>query len=583
MKWKGTLVLTTLILILSFSVNLELNSQMEVEAFNGYPVHNLITGLNYTTIQEAIDANETLDEHVILVEEGVYYEHVILNKSLSLMGENRNITIIDGNGTGTVIIIAADNVSIIGFTIQGSNTSAMTSGIYASQWTIGSNISHNIIMDNRKGIEFDYYCSNNTVNDNIVVSNNDDGIEFKSSAFNNTVQRNTVSINNVDGIQFWTGGGSNIIENNIVHSNLHEGIRIQKGDKVIVKGNWLHNNYRGIFMEDCSNCIISNNNVTNSYGMLLLDAVNNLVSSNLALYGGYGIKIEGDSFNNNIVGNKALHNNGYGIFIGRYSFNNTVQGNTVVDNSNGISLDRADNNTLCYNNASENIVGIFIVGSGDNLVFGNTVAYNTMLGIGLISTGNNLFIRNNIVNNDQQALVSYLVNSWDDGLEGNYWSNYTGYDLNKDGIGDSPHVLDANNTDHYPLMGMFSCFNATSEHQVEAISNSSIADFNFNGTSISFNVSGEDMTSGFSRLCIPRALMNETFRVFVNGTEVAYNLLPVSNSTHSYLYFSYDHSTKEVVIIPEFPSLIILPFLMTLTLLAALVLRRRKAGKTHKP
>jgi len=68
-------------------------------------VHNLDTGLNYTSIQEAIDAPQTLYGHTIFVEEGIYYEHVVLNKSLSLIGENRSTTIIDGNHTGNVIKI----------------------------------------------------------------------------------------------------------------------------------------------------------------------------------------------------------------------------------------------------------------------------------------------------------------------------------------------------------------------------------------------------------------------------------------------------------------------------------------------
>jgi hypothetical protein len=173
------------------------------------------------------------------------------------------------------------------------------------------------------------------------------------------------------------------------------------------------------------------------------------------------------------------------------------------------------------------------------------------------------------------AYPSHLDNSWDNGFEGNYWSNYTGVDSNHDGIGDSHHVIDAYNKDHYPLMGMFSDFNATSEHHVQTICNSTISDFKFNGTAISFNATGETDTTGFCRICIPRALMNETYQVFVNGTEAQCNLLPCSNTTHSYLYFTYNHSTQEVIIIPEFPSFLVLPLFMIATLLAVIVYRRK--------
>jgi hypothetical protein len=66
------------------------------------------------------------------------------------------------------------------------------------------------------------------------------------------------------------------------------------------------------------------------------------------------------------------------------------------------------------------------------------------------------------------------------------------------------------------------------------------------------------------------------YRVFINGTEIAYTLLPCSNSTHSYIYFNYSHSTQEVIIIPEFPSFLILPMFMTATLLAVIVFRRKR-------
>jgi len=70
----------------------------EIKAFNGHPVHNIDTGLDYATIQEAIDANETSNGHIIRVETGVYSENVVINKTISLHGENKDAAIIDGGG-----------------------------------------------------------------------------------------------------------------------------------------------------------------------------------------------------------------------------------------------------------------------------------------------------------------------------------------------------------------------------------------------------------------------------------------------------------------------------------------------------
>ncbi len=83
-------------------------------------------------------------------------------------------------------------------------------------------------------------------------------------------------------------------------------------------------------------------------------------------------------------------------------------------------------------------------------------------------------------------------------------------------------------------------------------------------------------TSGFCRIQIPKVLMNSTFAVSVNGTEIAYTLLPNSNENYTYLYFNYTHSTEQVIIIPEFPSFLILALFMMATLLAIMVYTRKK-------
>jgi len=81
-------------------------------------VHNLDTGLVYFSIQDAIDANETLNGHTIFVGNGTYVENVVVHKSIKLMGENNASTIIDGGNAGSAISIVANNVEITGFTIE---------------------------------------------------------------------------------------------------------------------------------------------------------------------------------------------------------------------------------------------------------------------------------------------------------------------------------------------------------------------------------------------------------------------------------------------------------------------------------
>jgi len=131
------------------------------------------------------------------------------------------------------------------------------------------------------------------------------------------------------------------------------------------------------------------------------------------------------------------------------------------------------------------------------------------------------------------------------------------------------------------LMGMFSEFDwvslAAPEQRIQTICNSTISDLVYNGTAISFNVTGEDGIAGFCRISIPTILLNVTYKVFVNGTEVTYRLLPFSNETYTYLYFNYTHSTQEVIITPEFPSFLILPLFMMAVSLAVVVYRKKHA------
>jgi len=390
----------------------------------------------------------------------------------------------------------------------------------------------------------------------------------------------------------------------------------------------LENNVQGIFMVGVNNTLVTNNTISKTrYSVYMRDqlfkSTNNTLVENTLSYSGTGINCAWAT--NCTITDNLLISNLLGIFCNDYML---VKENVILNHTKPPTEDwvlgrypqhwnpdwwrswamselypdgvagmfvLGENTTVAKNLFRNNSVGL-ILGSIEsrsgrlNTVCGNSFVDN-IHGLNLYS-GNNTLYHNNFINNSIHTFTPQgyigpvtqgsLSNLWDNGVEGNYWSDYNGTDVDYDGIGNLSYVVTIDpwfgtNIDRYPLMGSFTEFPATSEHNVQTVCNSTISGFTFNGTAINFNVTGENGTDGFCRMRIHTALMSD-YQVFVNGTEVSYNLLPppISNSTHSTIYFTYHHSTQEVIVIPEFPSLIILLLFMTATLIAAVLLMKRK-------
>jgi parallel beta-helix repeat protein len=122
---------------------------------------------DYPTIQGAINAANPGD--TICVYNGTYYENVVVNKTVSLIGQQPRLTIIIGDGTGAVVYVKANNAVISGFTIYGPTSTYADSGIYVCN-SSGNEMSYNIIMNNHFGIYF-YYSSNNVIHHNNFFHN----------------------------------------------------------------------------------------------------------------------------------------------------------------------------------------------------------------------------------------------------------------------------------------------------------------------------------------------------------------------------------------------------------------------------
>jgi parallel beta-helix repeat protein len=199
------------------------------------------------------------------------------------------------------------------------------------------------------------------------------------------------------------------------------------------------------------------------YNGLSLYSVSNVTIKNINIgYFYYDIVLSGSS-NNSIIGNNITQNNQAGIYLYASSYNNISGNNITASVQAGIWIHSSFYNSISENNIKNNERGIYSnYGSSCNIT-GNNIA-NNFYGVYLYYSSNHKFYHNNFAGNDRQVYDYYWdhsfidpsINTWDNGSEGNYWSNYTGVDNNGDGIGDTPHIIDTNNQDNHPLMKPFS-------------------------------------------------------------------------------------------------------------------------------
>jgi nitrous oxidase accessory protein len=358
------------------------------------------------SLQQRIDA--AAPEDIVIVEGGVYQEHIVIDKPISLVG--RGWPILDGGGEGDVLTIAADDVVVTGFEVRHSGRSV-------SQEPAAIKIKDaDRVKVNLNRIRKSHFGIHVTGSEASTISDNDievgDGIprERRGHAIylwevrNSTVHRNVVT-DAADGIHLEFAHKNLIVENTVRDSRY--ALHLMYANENSLVENVLTDNLSGAVLMFSHGLIVKDNEMSSNRegatgaGMLLKDTDNIFVEGNRILRNKFGMTIEGAPQS---AGATAI-----------------FRGNLLALNDVGVGISSNSPITFVENSMIDNIVQIKAM-SGNRALAAH--------GSGAVS-------------NETNAGVTHAVAAgavWSSEGRGNYWSDYRGFDGNGDGVGDQPYL-----------------------------------------------------------------------------------------------------------------------------------------------
>lgn len=334
-------------------------------------------GSSHLTLQSAVAAAQPAD--TIQVSPGAYEGQIVLDRPLHLEGVGKPV--LRGPGRGSVLTVLADHCTIRGFVVEhsGKDLQAEDSGILLK--SNGNVVANNELRDVLYGIYL-YHSTGNTLRGNVIHGRK----ELQAG------ERGA-------GLHLWNSA-DNLIEDNVVEQ-ARDGMYIQSSPRNTIRRNRVsHLRYGLHFMSSDYNRFEEN-----------------LFSHNVA--GAAIMYSKGIEFRRNAF----VHNRGFSSFgiLFQDCDQCLSEGNLVADNATGLFAEALRNSVFRNNVIAENDVALQIYGSSSNLSFSG-----------------NRFVENL---SPLQVIGKHANARWEVNGQGNFWSNYDGYDLDGDNVGDRPHRI----------------------------------------------------------------------------------------------------------------------------------------------
>ncbi|MFX0022093.1 MAG: NosD domain-containing protein [Candidatus Hermodarchaeota archaeon] len=263
-----------------------------------------------------------------------------------------------------------------------------------------------------------------------------------------------------------------VIENFHIITSSSRGIHIiDSSEYFVIRNCYIEALAYGIDIENCADgtVVVKDNTIRDIYqwfGINIWYSDYAEVINNTCINCIRGIMF-GQSPYSTIINNTCIGGNGIGIGISQ-SDHSKVSNNTCNNHFRGIYIASSDCliiDNICNNNQKEGIYMAFygLYGTSNCIVSNNSLAFNGMYGIyiegyeGYEGGSGNMLYGNKFISNYPTGLSQTQDdgdnNQWDNGVIGNYWNDYTGRDINDDGIGDTPHIIlgSALSQDNYPI------------------------------------------------------------------------------------------------------------------------------------